>query len=435
MNSLSTDKFLNELQNVPDPTDFPDQTKAPGLRTLDATFRCSICGDVFDAPVTINCGHCFCSGCLRTYLGTKQECPACRKAANEGHIRPNYVMEEAISAWNESRSYILELISNAQKPPPPSSPSTPRKRKRRRSPSSSSVDVSSIHPSESSSRGPISRTDSSHTSTSMTTDAKGKRRAATSGPSSDVEELLPGNSSSDPTVECPICNRMMPESKVSPHIDRGCQDSPPPKAKPKSQKASVNAWSKLMQQPKAKGKKQKRHGDSEDDEESPLPKVSYATLKDRQLKDLLAEHNLSVNGERSTLEQRHQKWVMLYNANLDRSIHNRKPPSALRQELKKWEDTVLAKRPKKAAVAVEDKEYTKRHKSEFDKLIQQARPRKKQGDGQDTGTEENRQSSPPPPAPGSSRSTSASPRPEEGKRDGAIAHDRVASDDAIVVDE
>ncbi|KAF6758568.1 hypothetical protein DFP72DRAFT_176318 [Ephemerocybe angulata] len=63
----------------------------------------------------------------------------------------------------------------------------------------------------------------------------------------------------------------------------------------------------------------RRHGDSNDDEESPLPKVLYATLKDRKLKDLLAEHNLSVLGERSTLEQRHQKWVMLYNANIDRS--------------------------------------------------------------------------------------------------------------------
>jgi E3 ubiquitin-protein ligase RAD18 len=52
--------FLNE--SVPDPTDFPPQTIAPGLRKLDATFRCSICGDTYDAPVTLPCGHCFCSG-------------------------------------------------------------------------------------------------------------------------------------------------------------------------------------------------------------------------------------------------------------------------------------------------------------------------------------------------------------------------------------
>lgn len=50
------------FEKVEDPTDFPDGTTAPGLRKLDATFRCSICGDTYDAPVTIHCGHCFCSG-------------------------------------------------------------------------------------------------------------------------------------------------------------------------------------------------------------------------------------------------------------------------------------------------------------------------------------------------------------------------------------
>jgi hypothetical protein len=47
--------------DVPDPTDFPPPTTAPGLRALDGSFRCDICGDLYDAPVTISCGHCFCS--------------------------------------------------------------------------------------------------------------------------------------------------------------------------------------------------------------------------------------------------------------------------------------------------------------------------------------------------------------------------------------
>ena len=52
--------FLNS--DVPDPTDFPPHAVAPGLRDLDGSFRCDICGDLYDAPVTIVCGHCFCSG-------------------------------------------------------------------------------------------------------------------------------------------------------------------------------------------------------------------------------------------------------------------------------------------------------------------------------------------------------------------------------------
>lgn len=44
-------------QDIPDPTDF----SATDLRQLDASFRCAICGDFFDAPVSLACGHCFCS--------------------------------------------------------------------------------------------------------------------------------------------------------------------------------------------------------------------------------------------------------------------------------------------------------------------------------------------------------------------------------------
>ena len=52
------------------------------------------------------------------------------------------------------------------------------------------------------------------------------------------------------------------------------------------------------------------HSDS--DEESPLPKVSYATLKERQIKELLQEHGLPITGDRNQLEQRHQKYIFVF---------------------------------------------------------------------------------------------------------------------------
>lgn len=39
-----------------------------------------------------------------------------------------------------------------------------------------------------------------------------------------------------------------------------------------------------------------------------LPKVSYAVLKDRQIRELLQEEKLSTNGDRSTLESRHARY-------------------------------------------------------------------------------------------------------------------------------
>ena len=41
-------------------------------------------------------------------MAEKQECPACRKTATEGQLRPNPVLEEVITAWKLSR-YILGL--------------------------------------------------------------------------------------------------------------------------------------------------------------------------------------------------------------------------------------------------------------------------------------------------------------------------------------
>jgi E3 ubiquitin-protein ligase RAD18 len=47
----------------------------------------------------------------------------------------------------------------------------------------------------------------------------------------------------------------------------------------------------------------------EDEEDYPLPKASYGTLKDKQLKDMLREYGLPVTGDRSMWEQRHQQYV------------------------------------------------------------------------------------------------------------------------------
>ena len=56
-------KFLDA--DVPDPTDFASEASgtAPGLRALDEALRCTMCRELFTAPVTVNCpqGHCFCS--------------------------------------------------------------------------------------------------------------------------------------------------------------------------------------------------------------------------------------------------------------------------------------------------------------------------------------------------------------------------------------
>ena len=107
---------------------------------------------------------------------------------------------------------------------------------------------------------------------------------------------------------------------------------------------------------------------SDSDDEYPLPIQTYATLKDKQLKEMLQQYGLPVNGSRAIWEQRHQRydlvsmpqtsvflsfvqrWVMLHNSNLDRSLANRKSKAELRKDLKKWEDEM----PKKKKTVIHD---------------------------------------------------------------------------------
>lgn len=83
-------------------------------------------------------------------------------------------------------------------------------------------------------------------------------------------------------------------------------------------------------------------------------------LKDKQIRDLLAEHELPTTGDHTTLVARHQRWVSIYNANVDRNPQYRRRVSELRAELRKWEkerEAGLKKSSKDAAMQVNVKEY------------------------------------------------------------------------------
>ncbi|XP_074116729.1 putative E3 ubiquitin-protein ligase TRIML1 [Sminthopsis crassicaudata] len=57
------------------------------IKDLQASVTCSICLGYFTDPVTVNCGHSFCKGCLRQCRVGAQEtsaCPECRADINHG---------------------------------------------------------------------------------------------------------------------------------------------------------------------------------------------------------------------------------------------------------------------------------------------------------------------------------------------------------------
>ncbi|KAI6042992.1 hypothetical protein EDC04DRAFT_2563141 [Pisolithus marmoratus] len=367
--------------DISDPTDF----RTNELRQLDASLRCTICGEFYDAPVTLGCGHCFCSLCIREHIVRETECPNCRKPTAEAHFRLNPVLEEAVEAWKRSRPTVLRLSKeeqchinshsqiDIQKTPTrtrlPNNNNTVKRKRRARSESSDSEIVHVAGPSNSKASSEVV-----NSSPAPVNSRRPSKRRDTE-PSSDAgEEELEREASADSLIDCPICGRLVEYQLINRHIDGpDCRSG---KAAPKSNAQAPNSgardqWSKILGKGSSKKGKSKESGlgSDSDDVMERLPKASYAVLKDKVLRDLLLSQKLPTTGDRNTWIARHQRWVMIYNANLDKSEGNRKGLIELRNELKKWEeDRKISKKIVEDVVAHETA-----YRADFKRLVEEAR--------------------------------------------------------------
>ncbi|KAG6811325.1 hypothetical protein H0H92_007989 [Tricholoma furcatifolium] len=256
------------------------------------------------------------------------------------------------------RPYLLGLIEwKLQERQRDSPPSTPRPKKRKLMPETTSSRASS---SASPSKPKKVKAASSHLFTTI--------------PTSDAEEdelVDPSNAQKEPSpddlVDCPLCNKRVKFNRINEHMDKGCKDTPPI-----SNRSSASDWKKLMAKPSnTKGKQKDRVDDNEDDE-YPLPKAAYSTLKDKRLKEMLVEYGLPTSGDRPQWIQRHQRWVILYNSNLDKALLHRKSKDDLLKDLKKWEDE---KSKRKKTTVQDTAAHEKQHRDEFARLVEAAKPK------------------------------------------------------------
>ncbi|KAJ3820879.1 hypothetical protein F5878DRAFT_618567 [Lentinula raphanica] len=313
------------MSDVQDPSDFPPQSEVPGLRLLDSSLRCTICSEFFDGPVTLKCGHCFCSLCIRESLSEKHECPACREDdVDIVHLRKNPAMEEVVNAWKQCRSHLLQIVNDSRGHVDSSSPSKKRK-----------------------------RTDESRSAT--LTDP------STTSDSSTLTDF----------VNCPMCDKRVKYEDINSHMDKSCKDEPAVTL-PSSKLQWDNILGAKSQVKSSKKRGKERASSLEEETDYPLPSKSYDTLKDKQVRELLSEHDLPTTGDRKTIIARHQRWVTIYNANLDKTLKMRKSLSILRRDLRDWE----TQQKNKTKHDIEDPTaYQIKQKSEFDMLIEAARPK------------------------------------------------------------
>ncbi|KAG9225930.1 hypothetical protein CCMSSC00406_0006448 [Pleurotus cornucopiae] len=332
----SHNNALKMAAEITDPFDLPGPSERPGLRDMDASMRCTICQEFYDAPVTLSCGHCFCSLCIRNSLAEKPECPQCRKSSSDVHFRPNPTVEQAVEAWKAARPCILKLLketadllsrANAAPVEAHSRSSKPVKKRKRTQSVDSVASIELVEP----------------------------QTAIKSSEGKSVREA----------VGCPICNKQVLYCNINTHMDSGC--SKHVVSRRSTQPTQATRWQGIFTGDNNSKGKQKSSGS--EDSNAPLPKLAYGTMKEKAIRELLVEHGLSTHGDKAALVARHRQWVMMYNANLDKSEKNRKPLKELRKELKTWEDGSKSKK-----VVVEDTvAHEKKYRSEFTDLVEKAK--------------------------------------------------------------
>lgn len=102
----------------------PDQSSAflsgerfQSLQRLDEVLRCEICKLFMQGAVSLaECGHSFCSECIRGYISACKAdpcCPVCKKKVQTSSIQANSVLQAAIQHYIASRSLIVELVRSS----------------------------------------------------------------------------------------------------------------------------------------------------------------------------------------------------------------------------------------------------------------------------------------------------------------------------------
>ncbi|ORY25247.1 hypothetical protein BCR39DRAFT_544613 [Naematelia encephala] len=348
-----------------EPPPFP--ASYPQLQRLDRSIVCPICKEPFSAPVSIACGHSFCSHCIRGSMEVTKKCPVCHESVSEGSIRRNRALEEITDAWDEARPSLIKLSQ------PPAGPS------RKRPPPQPISNDSSLNSLPHLKR----RRDSGSRSQSPTKlSTNNHNEAVEFFGSSEEEETSPRENDTEELTEhdegtCPICSAKMPIVSIPMHIERGC---PPIKAAKKvngsgNQKAD---WKKVFA---GAGK-----GREKDVEMKRIVKPNYHLSSEKDLRNILSEHGLVTTGDKETLSARVQQWIILFNANLDTS--HPKSLSALRAQLTEAEAS--RKRDKERGKEelgkeLETKEgmakYAKERRGEFERLRKEIMERDKRRAG------------------------------------------------------
>ncbi|XP_076656288.1 E3 ubiquitin-protein ligase RAD18 [Halictus rubicundus] len=324
------------------------------LKHIEDLMFCGICYEYINTSVITSCSHNYCSLCIRKYLHYKTQCPTCFAETFEKDLRKNKVLDEIIAQFLQVKDKLKKCLKGPLQFLPGNkcdgflnSPKSTHQKK--------------YSPSIKQENASISRNLISANIASPSTNVQRDLSSpSTSGKNKIPEMFTPKSTkrqdpvSTDETkvVICPVCKVTISETNINRHLD-DC-------LKREAKKDQV--------QIKTDAKRQ------------PLPKLVFSLMKDAVMRKKLKEFGLSAQGERKIMEARLQRYIVLYNAECDKST-----PRSVSELIKQCEDEEnLEKRINKTSfinklqvnrnteqnvIDEERKKYLEAHKDSFESLI------------------------------------------------------------------
>ncbi|KAJ2873508.1 E3 ubiquitin-protein ligase rad18 [Coemansia aciculifera] len=391
---------MDSLFELDDPSDWPDTL--PHMRELDQLLRCPVCKEYFaTAMVTSNCGHTFCSLCVRRCLTQETKCPSCRAPLTESELNPNRLIDSAVHTFKSGRLQLLAELKTAAQASLSAAHGESRKSnsesgpKRRRIGTRSTgitgnsdpnlKDKMSTRNAETVSMVDLTTSDVEQMITSdmdMTNsdDDRDVRLAPPAGKrdsrrasNSDDSDFMPDETSqptrtrpaagSQASVPCPNCQELVRQARINWHLDRCLAGKSTKEPTPVSMRKQAGP-ALVLQQVSTTAK-------------CVLPrptKLAYSLLSEHKLRRTLKDLGIPTKGDKQQMQARHVEWVNLYMANADASV----PVShrLLLRRLAAWEEA-LARPADSSKPALETEgdvaEHAAKYADSFASLVAQAR--------------------------------------------------------------
>ncbi|KAK0550115.1 E3 ubiquitin-protein ligase rad18 [Tilletia horrida] len=389
-----------DLDAATDPTDWEATPDFSFLRTLDNSLRCSLCYDIFTAPVVFReCHHTFCSSCIRSHINQPEDkgkfCPQCRQTkATDNELVPVLGLEEAAEAWRQARPTLIKAAESMRDLRSGSHQPNGADGGNSNADNSSSDEVEVVASSSagaSSLRSPrgVKRKLTDTQGASPVKDEGGRRtrqstaaaRSTSATATSRSAPKSPMGRSVESTfkvtelkatdlTKCPICDQEFTLAQLNAHLDRGnCGET--------SGQSPAKTQSSWFVRPNGESSSFRTGGPPPFEGAKRLTRLQYHGIKNDILKRNLEECGLPTTGSKDRQIARHREWVNIFNGNLDSAPAKRKTLAQLKKALKDFERAQDAQERVRAQGGPVPKDkagsWAQDHKAEFADLVAQAR--------------------------------------------------------------